>query len=65
MEATKYRIDVRSSDNPNWAWTAYLMHWDGTEWRMEDAEDGDTQAEAIQELKASNLQARFITNEKA
>lgn len=53
-----FRIDVRPSVSPQWAWTAYLLRWDGSEWRTEAAEDGDTRDEAVGELRAQSRDAR-------
>jgi hypothetical protein len=54
-----WRITVRrNGSDHNWPWTAWLERWDGTEWRGEDAEDGDTREEAVAELQATNPRAR-------
>jgi hypothetical protein len=58
--AKRYKIDVLPSSSPEWAWTAYLLRWDGTGWMTEAGEDGDTRDEAIAELQTQNRQARSL-----
>jgi hypothetical protein len=55
-------ITKHNEQNHNWPWTAWLEHWDGTEWRQESAEDGDTREEAVAELKAQNPRARNVSS---
>jgi hypothetical protein len=56
--SSDFKIDVRPSVSSEWPWTAYLLRWDGDEWRTEAAEDGDTRDEAVTELQAQSHDAR-------